>query len=300
MSAAAVARVMAIDTSRQLYDSDATGWQRGLYDDVQTTLRAPVVNWIFRTLTANEPALTRYLWGQLKLVFETRLCGETCVAYRTAVRDPFDGLPRYQATDLNLDPWAWRELRGQLRTFDTVVPRLAVAFELVYRSLHGDPVGSDPRSDETATAPLPAWLDGERGLAPTMAAFDDFDPAVEETVRAVQAFHGFDEGLPSVYRCLVQWPDAFGRLWTDLEPHLDSPAFETACAAARDVTVDLVESTPYVPQLSPDALRAAGFDDGVVSALRSLFDDFARGPVETVLPAVPLVAATVGAGFTGP
>jgi hypothetical protein len=133
-----------------------------------------------------------------------------------------------------------------------------------------------------------------------MAAFDDFDPAVEETVRAVQAFHGFDEGLPSVYRCLVQWPDAFARLWTDLEPHLDSPAFETARAAARDVTVDLVESTPYVPQLSPDALRAAGFDDGVVSALRSLFDDFARGPVETVLPAVPLVAATVGAGFTGP
>ena len=291
---------MAIDTSAQLYDSEATGWQRGLYDDIQATFRAPVVNWIFRTLTANEPAFTRYLWAQLKPVFETRLCGEACVAYRTALREPFDDLPRYRAQELELDPWAWRELHGQLRTFDTVAPRLAVMFEFVYRSLHYEPVGVDPRTDEAATAPLPEWLEGDRGLAPTMGAFDNFDPAVEETVRSVQAFHGFDEGLPSIYRCLVQWPDAFARMWTDLEPHLDSSAFGTACAAAREVTVDLVESTPYVPQLSPDALANAGFEADTVSALRDLFDDFARGPVETVLPAVVLVAPTVGAGFSDP
>ncbi len=291
---------MAIDTSAQLYDSEATGWQRGLYDDIQTTFRAPVVNWIFRTLTANEPAFTRYLWAQLKPVFETRLCGEACVAYRAALREPFDDLPRYQARELALDPWAWRELRGQLRTFDTVAPRLAIMFEFAYRSLHDEPVGADPRTDEAATAPLPDWLEGNRGLAPTMGAFDDFDPRVEETVRSVQAFHGFDEGLPSIYRCLVQWPDAFARVWTDLEPHLDSSAFETACDAARKVTVDLVESTPYVPQLSPDALASAGFETDAVSAVRGLFDDFARGPVETVLPAVVLVAPTVGAGFSGP
>lgn len=291
---------MAIDTSRQLYESDATGWERGLYDDIQATLRAPVVNWIFRTLVANEPAFTRYLWAQLKPLFETKRCGEACVAYREAIREPFDDLPRYRAAGLDLDPWAWRELHGQLRTFDTVVPRLAIAFEVVYRSLHDDPVGTDTARDAAATAPLPRWLDGERGLKPTMGAFDEFSPAVAETVEAVQAFHGFDDGLPSIYRCLVQWPGAFTRLWDDLEPDLESAAFETARAASREVVVDFVESTPYVPQLSPDALATAGFDTDTVDSVGALFDDFARGPVETVLPAVVLIASTVGAGFERP
>jgi hypothetical protein len=286
---------MPIDTTRQVYAADATGWQRGLYDDVRATFRAPVVNWIFRTLTANEPGFTRHLWAQVKPLFETRLAGEACVAYREAVTG-FEDRPRYRPADLDLDPWAWRELRGQLRTFDTVVPRLALLFEVVYRSLHETGVGTDPRTDATATDPLPAWLDGREGLEPTMAAFDDPPAVVAETVASVQAFHGFDEGLPSIYRCLVQWPGVFERLWTDLEPRLDSGAFEEASAAGREVAVEFVESTPYVPGLTPSALAAAGFDEELIGDVTTLFDEFARGPVETVLPAVPSIAASVGAG----
>jgi hypothetical protein len=290
---------MAFDTSEQVYAAEATGWQRGLYDDVRATFRAPVVNWIFRTLTANAPAFTRQLWAQLKPLFGTRLFGEACVAYRSAVVEPFDDRPRYRATDLGLTPWEWRELQGQLRTFDTVVPRLALMFEVVYRSLHDEPVGTDARTDAAATAPLPRWLDGETGREPTMGAFDDFSGELQETVTAVQSFHGFDEGLPSVYRCLVQWPGAVARLWDDLEPRLRSSAFETACADGRAVAVDFVDETPYVPALTPAALRAAGFEDDTIDAATDLFDSFARGPVETVLPAVPLFAASVGAGFDG-
>ena len=291
---------MTFDTSRQVYAVDATGWQRGLYDDIRTTFRAPIVNWIFRTLTANDPPLTRHLWAQLKPLFETRAFGEACVDYRDAVTAPFeDDYPRYRATDLDLPPWAWSELHGQLRTYDTVVPRLALFFEVVYRSLHDEPVGTTPRTDAAATAPLPRWLDGDRGRPPTMAAFEaDSDAAA--TVDAIQAFHGFDEGLPSVYRSLVQWPTAFATMWRDLEPLLESAAFETACADGRAVAVDFVESTPYVPALTPDALTSVGFDEGTVASLTDLFDEFARGPVETVLPAVPLFAAAVGAGFRKP
>jgi hypothetical protein len=291
---------MTFDTSEQVYAADATGWQRGLYDDIRATFRAPVVNWIFRTLTANAPAFTRHLWAQLKPLFETRLFGEASVAYRDAVVEPFDDRPRYRATDLDLPPWAWRELTGQLRTFDTVVPRLALMFEVVYRSLHDDPAGTSARTDDAATAPLPRWLDGERGKEPTMGAFDEFSGELQETVTAVQSYHGFDEGLPSVYRCLVQWPDAFARMWDDLEPLLRSAAFETACADGRAITVEFVDETPYVPALTPAALQAAGFEDDTIDAATDLFDSFARGPVETVLPAVPLFAASVGAGFDGP
>ena len=35
---------MALDTTAQVYDHEATGWQRGLCDDVKRTFRAPFVN----------------------------------------------------------------------------------------------------------------------------------------------------------------------------------------------------------------------------------------------------------------
>jgi len=54
---------MALDTTAQVYDHKATGWQRGLYDDVKRTVRAPFVSWIFRTAMANEPAFLRCAWG---------------------------------------------------------------------------------------------------------------------------------------------------------------------------------------------------------------------------------------------
>jgi hypothetical protein len=41
-----------MDTDSQLYEVEATGWRRGLYEDVQATFRAPIVNWIFRTLVS--------------------------------------------------------------------------------------------------------------------------------------------------------------------------------------------------------------------------------------------------------
>ncbi|WP_218780650.1 hypothetical protein [Halorarum halophilum] len=44
-----------MDTSAQLYEADATGWCEGLYADIRQVVRAPFVNWIFRTATANHP-----------------------------------------------------------------------------------------------------------------------------------------------------------------------------------------------------------------------------------------------------
>ncbi|MFC4358556.1 halocarboxylic acid dehydrogenase DehI family protein [Halobium salinum] len=290
-----------MDTDRQLYEADATGWKRGLYEDVQTTFRAPVVNWIFRTLLANEPDLTRYLWGQVKPAFETRAFGSFTLQWRDAVLSAVEGgdadLPVYRKPDHDLSPAEFAELRGQLATFDVVVPRLAVLFETVDRSLRGDSVGESPAEDRAATAPLPDWLDRDRAHAPrspTMTPFSDLDEGLSGTVEAVQSFHGFDEGLPSVYRCLAQWPGAFERLWDDVAPVLESEAFERAVTEATDLAADYVSSLPYRPRLAPEDLRSVGVDDGTVEELRGLFETFNRGPVRTVLPAVPAFAAAFG------
>jgi len=286
-----------MDTSRQLYELEATGWRRGLYDDVQHTFRAPVVNWIFRTAVANLPGFTRYAWGQVKPLFETRGFAELSVEYRdtvlSALEEEGGPLPTLRKPSTGLGPAEYAALRGQVATFDVVAPRLAVLFETMDRALHEEPLGTDPADERTATAPFPDRLDRDRGLPPTMA--DDVPEDVSGTVGAIQSFHGFEgEDLPSIYRCLLQWPGYLEPAWDALEPRFEGPGFETACERSADLVESFVDGAPYRPALGPDALEAAGVGDAAEDA-RDLFRSFNSGPVETVLPALPVWASTVGA-----
>lgn len=285
-----------MDTSKQLYEHEASGWKRGLYDDVKFTFRAPIVNWIFRTTMANYPTVLRYVWGQLKPAFQTRRFGQVSVEYRDAILSAVETdheIPTYRREDVNLRPAEYAELRRQLATFDIVAPRLAVLFELVDRSLSGEPVGTTPNESRSATAPLPAWLDRDRGAPPTMAAFDTPPTEIASTVENIQSFHGLEEGLPSIYRCLAQWPAYLDRMWTDTEPALQSEEFTTGRTEARTIVEEYVESLPYVPQLDSDSLRRQGFEDESITDLQDLFREFNTGAIETVVPALPVFASTL-------
>ncbi|MFB6107724.1 MAG: halocarboxylic acid dehydrogenase DehI family protein [Haloplanus sp.] len=287
-----------MDTSQQLYESEATGWRRGVYDDVQATFRAPVVNWIWRTTMANEPRFCRYLWAQVKPIFETRAFARFSVRYRDAVLSAVEAdvdVPAYRRSDLGVAPAEFTELREQLATFDVAAPRLAVFFRVTNRTLHGDPVGTDPSTARAATAPFPDWLDADRGRTPTMVPLDEFDDDVVPTATAFQRFHGFEDGLPSIYRCLAQWPTLFDRLWSELGPMLESETFETTCARADEVVDRFVSELPYAPRLEPDALRARGFDEETIAGVQALFREFDEGAVDDVLPGLHLWPATVDA-----
>jgi hypothetical protein len=285
-----------MDTSRQLYELEATGWQRGLYDDVKHTFRAPIVNWIFRTVTANLPGFTRYAWGQVKPLFEIRAFAECSVAYRDAVLSAIEAhgpLPTLRKPTTGLSPAEYAQLRGQVATFDVVAPRLAVLFEVMDRALHEEPLGTDVADERATIAPFPEHLDRDRGVAPTMA--DDVPEEVAGTVDEIRAFHGFEGGdLPSVYRCLCQWPGYLEPAWEALEPRFEGSGFDAALERGSAVVESFVDGAPYRPALGPEALDAAGVGDAGEDA-RALFRSFNGGPVETVLPALPVWAATVGA-----
>ncbi|ADB61077.1 hypothetical protein Htur_2197 [Haloterrigena turkmenica DSM 5511] len=284
-----------MDTSRQLYEQDAAGWRRGLYEDVKRTFRAPIVNWFFRTLTANEPAFTRYLWTQCKPLFQTRAFGRYTVAYRDAVlsalEDASADVPRYRCADLDLRPPEWRELRGQVATFDIVAPRLAFTFAVCDRAMNDELPEPEP-TGEPWTAPLPEWLDRDRGLSVTMVDGDAVPADLESTVEVIRDFHGLEGGLPSIYRCLAQWPNYLEPAWSDLAV-LESDAFERGRDDADAVVNDHLESLPYAPRLSPAALSERGFDDATIDDLRKFVRQFNRGAIETVLPALVVYAATL-------
>lgn len=285
-----------MDQNRQLYETDATGWQRGLYEDVKRTFRAPIVNWIFRTMVANEPDLTRYLWGQIKPVFQTRAFGRTSVAYRAAIYEELgveENVPRYRGGELDVSPAEFAELRGQLATYDIVSARLATLFEIVDRSLNERPVGSKPKRTAEACEPMPEWLDRDRGRPPTMVDTDTMPTELADTVASIRSFHGLESGLPSIYRTMAQWPGYLDPLWADVEPVLESSAFGSAVEQANGVVDDYVDSMAYTPQLTPDALETQGIEASTIEDLVDLFEMFNRGAIEKVVPALPVFAYTV-------
>jgi hypothetical protein len=283
-----------VDITEQIRERDAAGWQRGLYDNVKRTFRAPFVNWIFRTATANVPEFLRYAWGQVKPVFQTRAFAEFTGRYRDAVLGPLeeaDSLPSYRRTDIEVSPAEFRELRGQLATFDVVAPRLAALFELLDRGLYGD--RSPTQSDERAsTAPFPDHIDRDRGRSPTMTDPGDVPDAAADAASGLKSFHGLDT-LPSVYRCLAQWPAYLDRAWRDLEPVFVDDPFSSAREAADETTASFVDGIAYRPRIAPEDLRSAGFSGDAVEDCRELFRPFADGPVKTVIPAIPAFAATL-------
>jgi|APHM01.1.fsa_nt_gi Halocarboxylic acid dehydrogenase DehI. len=280
-----------MDRTQQVYESDTQGWQRALYQDIKTTLRAPLVNSIWRTQLYHAPEFLRYAWGQLKPVFETRQFAAYSVAYRDTLCAPFDDrLDVYDPATVELSPRAFTELRGQLAAFDVVGPRLMLLFTLVDRQLRDEPVGEafDPDSPR-ATAPFPEWLDTDRGHPPTML------PQSTARDRLPEALTGeFGAMVPSIYRCLAQWPSYLDRAWADVKPVMTGDAYERAHESALALTETCVDRLAYTPRLRPDDLTNAGFATETVEELRELYAAFLSG-AETVVPLLTVYAATVGA-----
>lgn len=177
-----------MDTSKQLYEIDATDWQRGVYEDIKRTFRAPIINWIFRTAMANHPHFLRYAWGQLKPLFGTQAFARYSVAYRDIIlselEDAFE-IPTYRCTEIGIAPSEYDELHEQLATFDVVAPRLALLFETMDRVLHDGDVSTDPEATRAATAPFPKWLDMARGRQPTMIAADAIPNELDESISSI-------------------------------------------------------------------------------------------------------------------
>ncbi len=280
---------MALDTTAQVYDHEATGWQRGLYDDVKRTFRAPFVNWIFRTTMANEPAFLRYAWGQVTPVFDTRAFAEFSVDYRDAVLTALQ-VPVHDSRELGLRPPEYRELQGQLATFDIVGPRLAVLFRTLARTLDGERVGG-VAGGAGSTAPYPAGLDRDRGREPTMVGPGETPPGAEETLAAVRESHDLGDGLPSIYRCLAQWPAALDAGWASVTA--DDDALATAREEADRLVDGFVGRLAYTPRTTPADLRSAGLG-GAVEDVAGLFGEFDAGGAD-LLPLLSGYAAAVDA-----
>lgn len=149
-----------MDLTKQVYKSEADGWQRGLYKDIKTTFRPPIVNSIWRIQMHHVPKFLQYAWGQVKPVFKTREFAAFSVEYRDILLSAIENnLPSYDPITIDVSPSMFTELQRQVATFDTVGSRLLVLFKLMHRRLNDRSVGTAMGDANATMAPFPEWLD---------------------------------------------------------------------------------------------------------------------------------------------
>ena len=278
-----------MDLDKQIYESDAQGWQRGLYEDIKDTFRAPTVNSIWRAQMYHYPELLRYIWGQIKPVFQTWDFAAFTVAYRDELLSAIEeDVPQYDRRTIDIPPHEFRELQGQVATYDSVAPRLFIMFKLMHRRIHGQPVGGSSNRSNRTTRPFPVWLDDNRGRPPTMLSQKAARDAIPDSLAG-----GLDDMVPSIYRILAQWPKYLDVAWSDLEPIFGSRAFEEASDAVDELADTYLDRLPYTPQVDPQTLSSMGFTDEAISDHRDLYDIFDEEATSVVVR-LPIYAETVG------
>lgn len=278
-----------MDPTKQHYIAEATGWQEGIYEDIEKT--TGMVASIWRSLMYHEPEFLRHAWSQVKPVLQTREFAAYTIAYRDTLITPIESdIPEYVPADLGVDPSDFTELQAQLARFDLIAPRYHVIFYLLERLVTGRPVGTEtPLESKAVTSQFPEWLDADRGAPPTMLSQDEARKVMPEA-------HEGDFGpmVPTEYRSMAQWPPYLDQAWTDLEPVFDSQAFEDARENAVALVEQYLDRLPYSPQIYPEALQREGFDQNTIVSLQDFLETFRKGGRE-FMPTLPVYAATVGA-----
>lgn len=281
---------LAMDQTEQVYETEVTGWKHGLYEDIGRT--TGFVGSIWRTIMYHEPEFLRYMWGQLKPLFQTREFAAFEMAWRdTLVSSIEPDLPGYGPDEVGLSPSEYRELQAQLARYDWAIPRYVVTFETMDRLLAGREVGTESPG-EAALSPYPDWMERRPGREPTKLPNDE----ARERLRDIfppDHVGGLEGMIPSGYRSWARWPSYLERAWTDLSPIVRSEAFESTRGSARDLLDTYVDRIPYTPAVDPETLTAKGWDENTVEELHDLFATFNEGAFAFVT-LVPIYAATTG------
>jgi hypothetical protein len=192
-----------------------------IYEDIQRTLRVPLVNLIFRTL-ANYPDYFEPIWKELSPAFRTKVFEKEADSLRgMALLKPIP--------DSSGVKWESLAETDRLRAFnDTiyyVLPKLLLVTTAFYEAsfgsrLEGD--GQPAKAHDSSALPL--------GVAEGTTKVQMVDPEeasaqVRELFTSIKEKHGHPL-VSSYYRGIANWPDFLEEAWSRIQPLVGSSAYE--------------------------------------------------------------------------
>lgn len=192
-----------------------------VYEDIQRTLRVPIVNLIFRTL-ANYPDYFEDLWKQLSPTLRTEAFEREADALRReALLEPVPDVSGMDVEKLeDVD-----KLRAFNDTIHYVLPKLLIittAFEASTFGSDRESGGDNHEPNASAEIPLGA-ADGTTKVQ--MVNPDKASDRVQRLFKAIKERHGHPL-VSSYFRGLGNWPEFLEQTWSRLQPIIGTTEYE--------------------------------------------------------------------------
>jgi hypothetical protein len=225
---------------------DADARIRSIYEEIQQTLRVPIVNTIFRTL-ANYPEYLEQAWAQLRPLANQRRFEQAADALRA--RALLQSAPTLPALDIEGMEDGQR-LRAFNDTIHYVLPKLQLVAGVLEAASFTDSKGANAQATE-ALDTLPVGI-AQGTTKVSMVQPEQAQERVRAVLESIKQRHGYPMAS-SYYRGAANWPDFLGSVWERLSPLVGSSEYETRKAAviehaeayARDwprLTIHVAES----------------------------------------------------------
>jgi hypothetical protein len=262
---------------------------RPIYDDIEATLRVPVMNFIFRVL-ANYPTYLAFAWSRVGRYL--RLLALERAADDLRARSLLEPVP--DASDVD-----WIELGdlGQIRPFtDTihyVLPKLllvATAFDtglartpralngketLPLSQVRGGPLAEVPFGIAEGTVSLP--------MVHPKEATGELRAILDEVKR-----RHHHPGVASYYRALANWPRFLRAAWEHIRPLIGSNAYNQRKRELIDGALGAIQGFS-LPEVSE--AKALGITDQQIEELRAILAVFRFRLIPDLLLEVTLIKA---------
>jgi hypothetical protein len=188
-----------------------------VYEDIQTSLRVPIVNKIFRSL-ANYPEYLEQAWSEIRpLIVTTEFEKSADALRRQALLNDAPQEPVIRLDDIaELD-----HLLAFNATIHYVLPKLLLTATLLHEASFGEVAGAKDRGGGEAAIPL-GVADGTAKAKMLDAA--TADERVKTVFEQVKEVHGHSI-VSSYFRGLANWPEFLERTWRELQGYVGSEAY---------------------------------------------------------------------------
>ncbi len=250
-------------TVAEVPESEAAGKIKGVYDDIKSTLRTPVVGSLFRAL-AVYPDYLQVAWIGLKpnvqtVFFETRTDQLRAFAV--------------QSLPLTSAPPAPEAALQSLDVFRYLNPKLL----LVAATLKSASSGQQPRLTELTR-------DEKRQVAPgiprdAQAVVSGDDSAASAEPSGLLDQMRSELGLPLVpdeYRALAQWPDYLSGAWAAVQRLMAAPEYSRFERQLRRSCEETILALPYRIDISPHVLRQSGLSEADLDGVQRVLNTYYR------------------------
>ena len=236
---------------------------RSVYEGVQTHLRVPIVNFLFRSL-ANYPSYLSFAWNKIEPYLLTPYFEEAADGVRA--RSLVEPVPDAAGVDLS-SLGDLEQIRGFTDTIHYALPKLLLVSSAFDEGLGGETGAAEGPSREAGTEPGVAA--GTTSVP--MVGPDEATKEVGEVFEEIRDRHGHPD-VASYYRGIAQWPGFLEAAWERVGAVVNTVAYEERKRDVLEGARDAVLGLPLPGKR--EVLERGVVDEEQVGELRAILAVF--------------------------